>query len=303
MALEQFSNNAVTTLDGAVDGSTNPVSVTVDDASDFPTSGNFRIIIDTEILLVTAVAGNVFTCTRAQEGTTIAAHSDGAAVTHLLTAASLRAIVERHSWWPYQRFTPTGVDDEFDDENFSGWTAVGTAPIPSTTEYQSQLAIYHPGGDTSEKHYAWMKSATVSVGDYIEICFRVASHHTPHAALSLIFANGATYGAGTQMVCTWIPSNGVLYTANMTNYNNWVETSTPTQYQYMQRTHQFLRLTMTATNTWKVSVSVDGVYWATISSGTVFALTPTHVGFGVSRWGASAGTEGVYSIEYFRKGS
>jgi hypothetical protein len=52
----------------------------------FPDSGDFRVIVDGEILLVTAVSGNEFTAERAQEGTEIANHSSGAKITHVLTA-------------------------------------------------------------------------------------------------------------------------------------------------------------------------------------------------------------------------
>ena len=55
----------------------------------FPTGGNFRIIIDSEIMLVTAVQGKTFTVTRAQEGTSAASHNAAAAVFHVLTAGSL----------------------------------------------------------------------------------------------------------------------------------------------------------------------------------------------------------------------
>ncbi len=93
MAYEQFKNNAATVLTGSVNNSSDPVAITVAVATAFPSAGNFRILIDSEILLVTAVSGLTFTCTRAQEGTTIAAHSNGAAVTHCLTVGSIRRLL------------------------------------------------------------------------------------------------------------------------------------------------------------------------------------------------------------------
>ena len=53
---ERFSNQAVTTLSAAITTVT-ATSCTVTDATTFPTAGNFRIKIDGEILIVTAVAG------------------------------------------------------------------------------------------------------------------------------------------------------------------------------------------------------------------------------------------------------
>jgi hypothetical protein len=89
MATEKVANNAASTLNGTIGA--NPGTLTVNSATPFPAAGNFRILIDSEILLVTAVAGAVFTVTGGQEGTTAAGHSNGATVTQLLTAGALAA--------------------------------------------------------------------------------------------------------------------------------------------------------------------------------------------------------------------
>ena len=87
---ENFANTSQTTLNGAIDSSTTTVVVT--SATGFP-SVNFRILIDSELMLVTNVSTNTFTVTRHVESTSAASHSDGATVTHVLTAASLIAAV------------------------------------------------------------------------------------------------------------------------------------------------------------------------------------------------------------------
>ncbi len=87
MPTEQFANNAQSSLTAAV--AAGDTSLTVANASAFPASGNFRVLIDAEILLVTAVSGNTFTVTRGAEGTAAAAHVNGAYVTHVVTAAAL----------------------------------------------------------------------------------------------------------------------------------------------------------------------------------------------------------------------
>jgi hypothetical protein len=90
MATEKFSNDPVTILNGAISSSS--LSVIVVDASTFPHSPQFRIKIDAEVLLVTAVSGNTFTVTRGAEGTIAVSHLDGAAVTHILTAGALEQL-------------------------------------------------------------------------------------------------------------------------------------------------------------------------------------------------------------------
>jgi len=79
---EQFKNLAGTTLNGAIDDQV--TTITVASAMGF-TGGDFRILVDSEIMKVTAVSGLDLTVARGQEGTDSTAHSNGAAVAHVLT--------------------------------------------------------------------------------------------------------------------------------------------------------------------------------------------------------------------------
>jgi hypothetical protein len=90
MAVEQYANNAATTLSGGIDDTVG--TLTVASAAGFPASGPFRILVGTELMIVTAVSGADFTVTRGAEGTAATAHSNGDAVTHILTAGSLQAL-------------------------------------------------------------------------------------------------------------------------------------------------------------------------------------------------------------------
>lgn len=97
MALEQYTNNAATTLNGAINNSV--TSLVVTSATGFPTVPNFRIIVENEIMLVTAVSGTTYTVTRGVEGTTAASHADLTVVTHVLTAASLFKLIEESNMY------------------------------------------------------------------------------------------------------------------------------------------------------------------------------------------------------------
>lgn len=90
---EQYANNAATTLNGTI--TSGALSLVVLSATAFPTTGNFQIIIEDEIIQVTAVAGTTFTIVRGREGTTAAAHSSGATVTQVLTRDSLLRVGSR----------------------------------------------------------------------------------------------------------------------------------------------------------------------------------------------------------------
>lgn len=97
MASEQFSYNGSTTLSQAC--GLNDLTVTVNNASatGLPTIPNFRIKIDAEEMLVTAVnlGTNVYTVTRATEGTIQATHANGAPVVVNLTPAALTTAFQR----------------------------------------------------------------------------------------------------------------------------------------------------------------------------------------------------------------
>lgn len=84
---ELYTTLGESTLNGAINDVV--TTVTVASASSFPSSGNFRIGIDAEIMKVTGVSGSDFTVVRGQEGTSGASHGNGAVVKGLTTASAL----------------------------------------------------------------------------------------------------------------------------------------------------------------------------------------------------------------------
>lgn len=93
MTTETYANDASTTL--AAPLSNSATTCTVTSAAGFPAAGSgnqFRILIDSEILLVTGVSGAVFTVARGQEGTAAAAHVAGAEVDQVLTKGAVDQI-------------------------------------------------------------------------------------------------------------------------------------------------------------------------------------------------------------------
>jgi len=90
---EQLANFGHTTLAEPLDD--NETGVDVASGAVFPSSGNFRVKVDDELMLVTSRATNTLTVQRGAEGTTPATHDDGAAIDAVLTAAGLaQAIAE-----------------------------------------------------------------------------------------------------------------------------------------------------------------------------------------------------------------
>jgi hypothetical protein len=87
MALVYHGNNPQTTLASGI--GSGDTTLTVASATNFPTSPNFPIIVDTELMMVIGVSGTTFTVTRGIEGTTAASHVTGAALGQVITAGSL----------------------------------------------------------------------------------------------------------------------------------------------------------------------------------------------------------------------
>jgi len=85
---EQFKNLASTTLAEVIDDAVTEFDVA--SAMGF-TVGDFRILVDSEIMKVTGVSGTTLTVVRGQEGTPATAHDNGATVKHVLTAGALEA--------------------------------------------------------------------------------------------------------------------------------------------------------------------------------------------------------------------
>ncbi|MFG3287269.1 hypothetical protein ACGF3G_00395 [Streptomyces sp. NPDC048179] len=78
---DSASKPAATTLSAAI-STTSATSITVTSAAGFPSSGNYNIQIDSEVMTVTAGQGTTtWTVTRGVNGSTAATHSGGATVT------------------------------------------------------------------------------------------------------------------------------------------------------------------------------------------------------------------------------
>lgn len=107
MPVEQFENNYTTQLNGAIDSDDTTIIV---DSGPNDMSGQFRIRIGTELILVGTVSGSTFSgCTRGIEGTAAASHSDNAVVEHILTADSLKLVNN------YVTTTAPTVNDDTND--------------------------------------------------------------------------------------------------------------------------------------------------------------------------------------------
>jgi hypothetical protein len=86
--VEQFANNPSSTLNGNI--TSVATSILVTNGTPFSSTGTYRVIVDSEIMLVTARSGNTLTVTRGQEGTTAASHLDTTLITQIMTAGAIQ---------------------------------------------------------------------------------------------------------------------------------------------------------------------------------------------------------------------
>lgn len=98
---EVFANNASSFLNATITSSQTTLVVT--STTNFSTTGNFRLCVDTgvnlEYMIVTGVSGSTFTVIRGQEGTTGVAHNAGVQVTQVLTAGAVTVAQNQTTGW------------------------------------------------------------------------------------------------------------------------------------------------------------------------------------------------------------
>lgn len=246
--MEQFSNNAQTTLNGTI--TSGATSLVVTSATTFPTSGNFRLLIDSEYLLTTVVSGTTFTVTRGIEGSTPAAHNSGATVTEVLTAGALSAFRADTNQYGTLANRPSagnqGVIYYATDtqltyrDNGSSWDILSPPATYLTTVLQkpvlSNFTIINQGTATISNSNAGIVISDNAASDNWRIVAQTAP--TPPYAITFLLAfsvpraNFAQTGVGFRNTTTGGLSLFVLRDATDTSYpvltcTNW---SSPTTY-------------------------------------------------------------------------
>jgi hypothetical protein len=201
----------------------------------------------------------------------------------------------------YPVFTPTGDDDEFDDESFSGWTEVNSGShLPTLTETNNVLSIKHPGSDAAAELHAWVKARTVNAGDWVETAYRCAGISQNYNIFGVMFADGATYGSGSQVGIELSPTENAYFLRLHTGYNANGGGSPVVVLPPLGSGLVFLRLKYNGANSFTALISPDGISYVPILTSTI-TLTPTHAGFFCTTWGGT--NPFVWSLAYVRFGN
>lgn len=303
MAFEKFNNKAASLLDGSI--TSGALTLAVDSASTFPTAGDFRIIIDDELFTVTAVSTNTFTVTRGVEGTTPAAHSDNAPVTHILTSASLMNLIYNRGisgtlgdWKPS---SPGTYDEEFEGTadtlpaNWSWnttpsgsalwslnsrWPSMLTLEGTGNTDYTLSRASFSPAADFGL--FAKIYNGNVTSADNKNVSLIIIDSSGNNALIMQIRATNREEKAARGVVIS-SGSPSVAFGG--------VERALP-----KGQTSIYLGL-IRISNVWQGLYSNDGVAWERI--GVTTSLTFTVDKFQITG-GSGNGEQGFQAIDWVR---
>lgn len=262
MRQERLSNYVQTTLDGGIDAST--TTVVVAEGSIFPEEGDFRIIIDAELMLITARTDNSLTVVRGQEGTSGVTHSHAAIIRTILTAGSLKqywsdfnSLYIPDSTPPKRIFNASGVPissssftwynqgaataDDLDDGSI-----LLTTPSSVTHNWRGKYvtAPATPWTLTAAFAVQWIQAAG-GAGSTPQ-CGITVENSVDGKMTSLEYLSGSWYAPGIRF------ANWDSYTSlNSTHFANLAAT---------QSNMLWLRYTDTGTFHWTYA-SIDGVKW------------------------------------------
>ncbi|HET9162484.1 MAG TPA: hypothetical protein VFN89_03430 [Solirubrobacterales bacterium] len=186
---ERFANNATTTL--AAELAKGATKLTVASPARFPNEGDFRILVGSELMMVTAVSGTEFTVERAIEGSAEAAHAAGVEIENIVTAGLLSSVVTDSATEP-RGINSMGVST-LDLLGYSGteWVPADQAQI-AVTENPFDSTLYIAGSER-------VAPTIQSQGIYIQHRVKGNLGAIPHGAVisELRVKEGSNSGVGS----------------------------------------------------------------------------------------------------------
>jgi hypothetical protein len=201
--LEQLANNASGTLSANITNIATSLTLNAGQGNAFPSSGNFRILIGSELILVGARSTDTLSSlTRGIEGTAAAAHNSGDAVSQIVTSAGLLQFIQDNS---VQK--PIGVvSGEAPIWNGTAWvrSSVTNLSVGSIAPGTNGQYLQTSGGVTAwgsppsiaPTHLAGMVSGTgfSTLAANTAYLVPVANFTNPSSVSRIYFAVGGTSG-------------------------------------------------------------------------------------------------------------
>lgn len=325
MAYERFANGGLSSLNAGIDDSV--TSLTVKSAVGFPTTGNFRIIIGSEIMLVTNVQGKTFTVSRAQEGTSNVSHDADAAVFHTLTAGSLAqrdietfgtgAIASRDtagqagrlylptegllsqdngSFWdmmPIARMTPPASGD------FT-WVNQGTSTV---TDTKGMMVVVPQSSASTDSLRLLVKSAPGTPYEITVCLLALAPEYTSSQSIAQHGICWRDSSSGKIITYGWGPNSSYSHYFRYDQWTNYT-TLSGNQFSYNAPSQSPYWIRFADDGTYRtVKISSDGTNFAQVApaQGRTVFLTADQIGVFANSWKTSNGVPRVISFLHWRQ--
>jgi hypothetical protein len=311
--MEQYVNNAASTLAADITSSATSLTVASGDGTKFPSSGNFRLLIGTEILIAGARSGDtISSLTRGAEGTAAAAHSTSDAVTHILTAGALDAVradicqtgadASKAASKAGALYLPSDGYVVYRDTGsaLAAWGPLFSLSAPDnsafTADYNSPTVVTTNGGivisgaASTDNIRGRLKAVPGSTPYTFEAGFLLRAIAESYHGAGLMVTDGTTTSNKVITVMLATESNALYL--KVSRWNSATSFSAEPLKIYWRPTGPlpFLRYTDDGTNR-LVSYSLDGRNFEQVFSETrTTHLTATHLGIAVHVNNASRGT-------------
>ncbi len=161
----QSGTTAATHLQGAAVAyviGTGDSTIQVTSAAGFPTTGNYAIQIDSEVMVVTGGQGTTtWTVTRAQSGTAAARHSGGATVNQVVGTTDTTIVVASAIGFPTA--TPYRIEIDNEQMQVTGVSKTATTmTLTVTRHFNSTTAATHQSGATVSNLDGWTPGPTTA---------------------------------------------------------------------------------------------------------------------------------------------
>jgi hypothetical protein len=213
---EVFSNSTPTTLSAGI--TSIQTTISVNDASTYPLTGNFRITVQqfdasgntaiskAEIMIVTAVAGNTFTVTRGAESTTALAFPSGTRVVHICTAAVMTALVSGGGG-------VISLQSETGAITLTSSTLVISTPSGSTINLESSAGggnVNTTGSPANGNLTKFSGGTTITNGD---LSGDITTSGTLATTLATVNSNTGSFGSSTSIPNFTVNGKGLITAA------------------------------------------------------------------------------------------
>jgi hypothetical protein len=220
-------NNSYSTLLYAITSSSTTLQIPSTDIGKFPTTGNFMITVwysnqnisQSEIMLVTAVSGNTFTISRAQENTTAQVFDPSLSIVYIQMEITAGQLVE-HETAITQGWDP--ISDTWTFNSVDGPTGVINVPSDATLKYTNGMRLRFNQSQPLTSYWPFDSNSNDQVGTNNGTATNVT--YTPGK-----FGNAATFDGSTSNIA--LPSNASLQPTGAFTVGFWMKTTESGNYQ------------------------------------------------------------------------